>query len=184
MPIRKKSSKSSKSSRSNSIEAEKCASTYCKNVYPKQLEEIKKKMSEKVTNKMTKNFSPSHKKIFIKNFNKCLFKKNKKLKEIENKNCKNMYCNKTCKNTLFEKGNKMSKAALKSFKNHLAAGINNPKTLKSAYKQSVKMLTHIRHNIFGNKKNVLKGNFYEKLSPKTVNKLKKEGAISGCTLKT
>jgi len=42
----------------------------------------------------------------------------------------------------------------------------------------------MRSDIFGNKTNVLKNDFYEKLPQTIVKKLKKEGAISGCTLKS
>ena len=140
-------------------------------------------MSKNLTIKMTKNMGASQKKIFIKNFNKTLFAKNKKLKEIENKNCINMYCNKTCKNTLFEKGSKTSKTALKSFKNHMSASITNPRILKSVHKKSSIILNKIRSDIFGKKQNVLKNDFYEKIPQITVKKLKKEGAISGCTVK-
>ena len=41
-------------------------------------------------------------------------------------------------------------------------------------------MTKRRKDIFKNKTSVLKDNFYEGLKPKTLKKLKKEGAISGC----
>ena len=37
-----------------------------------------------------------------------------------------------------------------------------------------------RKNMFCNKTSALKDGFYEGLKPKTLKKLKKEGAISGC----
>ena len=36
--------------------------------------------------------------------------------------------------------------------------------------------------MFGNKTTVLKNGFYEKLTSKTVKKLKEKGALSGCTI--
>lgn len=44
------------------------------------------------------------------------------------------------------------------------------------------MIINQRKGIFGKKTDVLKDSYYEKLGPKTIKKLKKEGATSGCTL--
>ena len=177
-----KSSKSSSKSNNNSSRKEKCVSTYCENVFPKKLEKLKKKISKNIIPKMTKNMIPSHKKIFIKNFNKSFFIKDKKTKEWEKQNCKNSFCNPKCKNTLFQEGTKIPKEVFKNAKLHLTHTIKDPKLSAKAYKDTVKIFKKMRQHIYGEKTNVLKNDFYEKLPLKTVNKLKKEGAISGCSL--
>ena len=178
----KKSSKSSSKNNDNSGRKEKCISSYCENVFPKKLEKFKKKISKKLIPRMTKNMSPSHKKMFIKNFNKSFFLKDKKTKEWEKQNCKNSYCNPKCKDTLFQEGTKIPKEVFKHSKSRLSHTIKEPKLFARTYKNTVKSLKHIRKHIFGEKKNILKNDFYEKLPLKTINKLKKQGAISGCSL--
>jgi hypothetical protein len=83
--------------------------------------------------------------------------------------CNMYYCNKTCKNTLFE------------------AGRNKYPPLPKEYaknKEMIALLTKLRKQtkkeLFGDKDNVLKDGFYEKLSPQKVKKLKQNGATSGC----
>ena len=185
MSITKKSSKSSSKSinnNNNSSRKEKCFSTYCENVYPKKLEKMKKKISKHIIPKMTKHMNASHKKMFVKNFNKSLFIKDKKGKEIEKQNCKNSFCNPKCKNTMFQEGNKIPKEVFTHAKLHLSHTIKDRKLSAKAYKVTAKTIKNMRANIFGNKTNVLKNDFYEKLPIKSVNKLKKEGAISGCSI--
>ena len=123
----------------------------------------------------------SQKKIFIENFNKTLFMKNKKITDWENKNCIRSYCNKKCKNTMFEEGTEIPEEVFKNMKEHLTNTLKNPKIVNDAYKQSIKIFNEMRHTLFGNKTNVLKNDFYEKLPQKTVKKLKGYGAISGCS---
>ena len=178
----KKSSKSISNSNNNSSRKDKCFSTYCKNVFPKRLEKIKKKISKKIITNMTKHMNASHKTMFIKNFNKSFFIKDKKTKDWEQQNCKRSFCNPKCKDTFFEEGNKISKEVFKNAKLHLSHTLKDPKQSAKAYKLATKTLKTIRKQIFGNKTNILKNDFYEKLPTKTVKKLKKEGAISGCTM--
>ena len=90
------------------------------------------------------------------------------LKLIANE-CKKQYCNKTCKNTLFE------------------AGRNKYPPLPKEYaknKEMTALITKVRKqtkkDMFGDKDDVLKDGFYEKLGRVKVNKLKKNGATSGC----
>ena len=133
----KKSSKSISNSNNNSSRKEKCYSTYCEKVYPKKLEKMKKTISKNILPKMTKHMNASHKKIFIKNFNKGFFVKDKKMKELENQNCKNSFCNPKCKKTLFEEGTKIPKEVFKNMKLHLSHTIKDPKSSTKAYKQSI-----------------------------------------------
>jgi len=67
------------------------------------------------------------------------------------KTCKEIFCNIGCKNTMFEEGKTLSNGFMKKQK--------IDKDMKSIYE-------NIRKKIFGNKSNVLKDNFYEKLSQK------------------
>jgi hypothetical protein len=83
--------------------------------------------------------------------------------------CNMYYCNKTCKNTLFEAGrNKYPPLPKKYAKNKEMTAL-----LTKLQKQTKK-------DLFGDKDDVLKDGFYEKLSPQKVKKLKQNGATSGC----
>lgn len=83
--------------------------------------------------------------------------------------CKKYYCNKTCKNTLLEAGrNKYPPLPKEYAKNKEMTAL-----LTKLQKQSKK-------DLFGDKDNVLKDGFYEKLSPQKVKKLKQNGATSAC----
>ena len=93
-----------------------------------------------------------------------------KLEEDLREQCKKGYCNEDCKDTLFQDGS-LPPAVLKSFK-----GTKEQKGLFKAIIQTK------RNEIFGKKKSVLKGSFYEGIPEKDVARLKKEGATSGCTL--
>ena len=83
-------------------------------------------------------------------------------------NCVSSYCNPGCKNTFYEEGTKLSKGYFKRMKI----------TKKNDYLR--KFFEWDRKRAFGKKTNVLKDDFYEKISKQKVNKLKKIGAISGC----
>jgi len=82
--------------------------------------------------------------------------------------CAKYFCNEGCKNTIFEDGpsDKLSNGFRKIFKNN---------------KELIKMMEKTRKELFGNKTTVLKDGFFEGIKPKSLKKLKKEGAISGCT---
>ena len=90
------------------------------------------------------------------------------LKKIPSE-CNMYYCNKTCKNTLFEAGKNKYPPL--------------PKVLTSNKKLKALMTNIDKQNkkvLFGDKDNVLKDGFYEKLSPQKVKRLKQNGATSGC----
>lgn len=154
---------------------EKCVKTKC---------ELVAKDAIKVTKKIKKIFVDSYKqkikkckteknnkectnleetKKFLKKINKNSDKINKKTRKLAISNCKFIYCNKeNCKDTLFEPG-------------------KNPSIMnKIKNKNLIKLFEEKRKQIFGKKTDVLKDGFYEKLKPSEIEKLKKQGAISGC----
>jgi len=96
----------------------------------------------------------------------------KKQRETEPNKLRKLYqlgnCNINCKNTLLEPGspNQIPKSMRKEY--------NNDKRL-------IKTFTKKRKDIFKNKRNVLKDNFYKNMPEETKQNLMKEGAISECT---
>ena len=87
-------------------------------------------------------------------------------KKMELDNCKKVYCNPGCKDTIWEDG--------------------EPDTLPVGLRKQLRHKVLIDFNIrkrkdmFGTRKSVLKDGFYEGFSATTVKKMKREGAISGC----
>jgi len=153
-----------------------CVKNYCGKVFLKRTRKISKKM-EKIFVKLIKpkDKNPTRKE---KNKYEKLKKKMKKIFKITKKkereyieNCKKGYCNPGCKDTFFEQGSKTPEGAFDEAKKQ---GIYN--------KMFIKTIKKMRKEIFGKKKNVLKNDMYEKLSKKDVKTLRKQGAISGCTL--
>ncbi len=133
---------------------------------------IKEKKSENTT--FLKGFFGEMKKT-LKLMNKDSYKK----KEIEKmkKVCENAYCNKGCKETLFQKGapNKLPNNVVNKIKKNKITD-KNKKALSS-------FLLETRKVMFGKKSDVLKNDFYSGLKNSNVKKMKKNGAISGCTLR-
>ena len=134
-----------------------CAQKFCPKFVIRQKNTIKK---------MTASFS--------KEFNMKPMNKSKKAKfnsQVEGrlkKACIKGYCNPTCKGTIFEAGKKY------------------PKSLEITLKKkpfAIKFSKYMRQKIFGKKSNVLKNGFYNKIEKKNVNTIKKQGAISACSLK-
>jgi len=82
----------------------------------------------------------------------------------ETKRCAKLYCNVGCKDTIFQDG---------------PASVL-PASMRKRTPGITELLSASRKTIFGKKKSVLKNNFYEKISAKTLKQLHKEGAISGC----
>lgn len=91
--------------------------------------------------------------------------KKKSRKSLMN-SCKSLHCNPGCKNTLLEPGKTISKGYLQRVK---------------MSQRTKKFMIEQRKNRFGDKLNVLKNDFSDKLDPYQVNDLKKRGAISACT---
>lgn len=172
----KKNSKNN--SNNNSTSTNSCSTNYCENVFPKKM----KIMMDKVKNNMRKKMSPEQKKIF----NKTLQTNSQQAKdmlEYQKELCNDSYCNPTCKGTIFEPGTKIPNAVFTKGKKLLSLQLKNtPKMIPKANKTFNHIMTNMRQNIFGTKKNVLKDGFYEKLPSDKVKLLKKEGAISGCAI--
>jgi len=97
-------------------------------------------------------------------------KKVKEGKDLELSICRKLYCNKGCKESIFEEGNPnvLPSSLIKKYKNK---------------KATIDFLTHQRKKVFGKKTSVLKDDFYDGLKPSDIKKLQKEGAISGCVQK-
>lgn len=126
--------------------------------------------------KTCKQFCKKYKKKSIKNmfFSKSLDKKSMQTKRREflktiHRQCKIRYCNKTCKNTLLQPGRSNYPPLHRDF--------TSPKHLKTLM---LRVQKENKEKLFGKKDTVLNNGFYEKLGRKEVNKLKKNGAISGC----
>ena len=101
--------------------------------------------------------------------------RSKKSRANSKKECIKGYCNPDCKNTLFQAGKEMPSSV---FANASKKGIKGKgvAVVKS-------FLTLTRKRMFGNKTDVLKNSFYNKLPAKNVTRARKQGALSGCTLK-
>jgi len=94
----------------------------------------------------------------------------KKALQKAKKECMKGYCNPDCKNTIFQAGKEIPSGAYHG----IAAKAKAP--LK-------RMLEPLRKRIFGNKTNVLKNSFYNRLPATNVTRAKKQGALSGCSIK-
>jgi hypothetical protein len=170
---RKLGRKSRKVRRGGSNNKTTCENTFCK----KYLEYI-----SKMTNKMNDNLVKMYEKIPLKDRTPDIINTLKKMKSkkmtkeklesirLGKEMCSNSFCNVGCKDTLFEPGTKVPDIIFQKMKN------KDPKFQK-VFKE---LMNNTRKNIFGNKTNVLKDNFYEKF--KDPDKIKKQGAISGCAL--
>lgn len=155
----------SKINNNNNKKINKCNTTYCGNRIEKKIhkEFLKfEKFQNKLINSKTRKYKNNNNKFFT-TMKKKISKKEKEKSLIEAKNqCRKLYCNINCKDTLLE-----------------------PKKLSKKFIKENKILVDImktkRKELFGNKTNVLENNFYNKLPKKTINKLHKEGALSLCT---
>lgn len=143
-----------------------CNNTYCGSLLDKQTkksfsnwENQQSKLKNKSNTK--KNKTKEQKELFKIFTKKITQKEKKKSLEDSRKVCKELYCNIGCKDTLLEP-NSLSKKYIKD------------------NKIIIDFMKEERKKIFGKKTNVLDDNFYNKLSKKTSNKLRKKGAISMC----
>ena len=113
--------------------------------------------------------TPENKKKFNAAMKKNMDKHNKKIIKRIADDCNKQFCNKTCKNTLLEAGRNTYPPIPKS--------LTKDNKLK---KLILDLQKNTKKRLFGNKDNVLKDGFYEKLSSVKVNQLKKDGAESAC----
>ena len=142
----------------------KTCKQFCK-AYEKKYFAFQKKLLVALGKEMT----PENKKKFNAAMKKNMSKNNKKIIKIIASDCKKQFCNKTCKNTMLEAG--------KNTYPPLPKILTKNKKLK---KFMLDLQKQTKKRLFGDKDNVLKDGFYEKLSPVKVTQLKKDGATSGC----
>jgi hypothetical protein len=151
---------------------QKCLDTKCKmwmkKAYFEKIKEIyNKKIDELEKDKLkctSKNCAKIEKQIKIK---KALLKYLNVDKKTELQMCGMYYCNEGCKHTIWQDGpaNKLPDGLKKSFKKDV---------------MMIKYFTNLRKEMFGKKTSVLKNHFYEKIPAKTLKRIKRQGAISGC----
>ena len=166
-------------------EIEKCKKKVCGNDYIKKQRELSKSMVKGLMSHIMnkKDISDEERKRSIKNIKNInkkadiVFKKNK---EQLKKECERRYCNPNCKYTVFENGKKLSENTKKKLAEEFK--MKKPNRTKKDIDNFLYSLISIRKSIFKNKKSVLKNSFYSKLDKKTVENMKKKGAISGCSL--
>ena len=148
-----------------------CEDTFCKEYHKKML-----KFSKEIIEKLMLQFKKKN------NSNEIIQEKiNKLKKEIEDKfktkefikqskeTCKNAFCNPECKGTIFQNGEFPKEVKQKFSK------IKNGKI-------SLEYLKKYRDELFKNKKTIIKDSFYNGLKRKNIKNLKKDGALSGCTI--
>ena len=133
---------------------ERCEKTYCGNAF--------QKLSEKVSMRIANTFKlPKHNKDkMIKGL------RSKKSRDTLKKECIKGYCNPGCKNTIFQAGKNMPEAVYNKVDLN-ARGV----------------ISMLRKKIFGKRTNVLKNSFYNKLPAKNITRARKQGALSGCSIK-
>ena len=135
-------------------------------------EKCEKKICPKFEKKVTLASQKLYKKLTQQKANTKITKK--LIQERSNKirkTCAKTYCNPGCKGTIFEKGKDISPSAI----NNAGLTPKNKKILKE-------ILTDIRKDLFKGKNNVLNQNFYEETPKKKVAQLKKQGALSLCSI--
>jgi hypothetical protein len=156
-----------------------CEHTFCKIYTKKIIKSTKDMLKKEIDNKKIKikNAKTKKNKENLKlSLNFLLYaKKNLNKENLFHKECKKIYCNPGCKETIFENGNlsKYSKEIEKKY---------SKKIFDKIGKSIIKKLKKQRKEIFKDKNSVLKNSFYNGLKKEDVIKLKKKGAISGCTL--
>jgi len=156
-----------------------CEDTFCKEFTKKIIKSTKDMLKKEIDNKKIKIKNAQTKKIkenlkFSLDF--LLYaKKNINADKSFHKECKKIYCNPGCKETIFENGNfsKYSKEIEKKY---------SKKIFEKIGKNIIKKLKKQRKEIFKDKNSVLKNSFYNGLKKEDVTKLKKKGALSGCTI--
>ena len=179
-------SKSSSSSSSSSNDIKECENKFCKSYFPSSMQNIITGINKEFEKRFTHKMSADKKKEYFKK-EKELANKKKTVKEIKEEarnekksfnDCMSLYCNKGCKNTIYEDGDK--------FSDELEAYQRND--LKKTFKNNKKLINMIidgskeqRALLFKKKTSVLNDNFYNKTSKKTLKILKRKKAISACT---
>jgi hypothetical protein len=156
---RKKNNKSNNTN--NKTRVKRCMDTFAEKKIKYWTDDYSKEIKKLEKNK---NLTKEEEKLLIK-----LKKQRKNQINTLKKNYKLYNCNINCKNTLLEPGppNEIPKYMHKEFHNS---------------KELIKIFTKRRKEVFKNKRNVLKDNFYENIPEQEKKNLLKEGAISACFL--
>lgn len=141
---------------------ERCESVYC----GKTFEQGSDKMAVKVGKKLglpKQSIDDMLKKL-----------RSKKSRLTSKKECIKAHCNPECKGTLFQAGKELLPSVY----------ANASKKIKGKGVAILKsILNSTRKRMFGNKTDVLNNSFYNKLPAKNVTRARKQGALSGCTMK-
>ena len=159
-----------------------CEDTFCKIYTKKIMKSVKDILKKEIENTKIKikNAKPAKMKENLKFSLNFLLncKKNINKNKSFHKQCKKIYCNPSCTETIFENGN-FSKYSKEIEKKYSEEKLSYSGKLE---RNLIKKFKKQRKEIFKDKNSVLKNSFYNGLKKETINKLKKKGAISGCTL--
>jgi hypothetical protein len=137
-----------------------CKTQFCPAHVERRKKHIRRftaKLAHKIKNKNKRN-------IFIKDVENNHITRDKEF----TKQCERIYCNPTCKDTMFQSGR------------HLPTRLD--KELRNSSPATAKVVKQMRREMFGKKTNVLRDGFYERLPDKDVNNVRAKGAQSGCTI--
>ena len=149
------------------MSVKECENKFCKE-YIKKIIDLEMKIGKKLSN--NSKLSMEDKKKAEKKY---LEKIEKHKKDILNK-CKLGFCNPTCKGTIFQNGENFPKET----KNQLKKNLPN----KKMSEKIIKIMIEYRKTLFKDEKSIIKNGFYKKLKKNNIKKLKKNGALSGCSL--
>ena len=138
---------------------EHCKKTFCPKMLIRQRKTLKK-----IGNTFAKAFKGKP----LKGMNSMLNTPKMRKKMLDS--CVKGYCNPSCKNTMFEAGKDFPKPLEKELKGQKRGD------------EVLNIIKRMRKSIFGKKNTVLKNDFYNGISKKNTKRLKKDGAISGCTV--
>lgn len=146
--------------------------TRCKKRYCPKFALRQKQLTEKLTKNLTRKVKGGLKNKELEKLIKNIIKSTSNSKTLDKKlleGCVTGYCNPSCKDTIFQAGSQFPKSVESQLKKEKHGDI------------VLDIIKKTRKNIFGNKKNVLVNDFYKDLPKDKVDKIQKQGAISGCT---
>ena len=137
-----------------------CKTHFC----PRHVEQRKRRI-RKFTMKLARNIKNKVKrKMFIKDV-----KNNYATRDEEfTRQCEKIYCNPTCKDTMFQSGRNIPSRL--------------EKELRQTSDATADLVKQMRREMFDKKTNVLRDGFYMRLPEKDIENAKANGAQSGCTI--
>ena len=156
---------SDKSDKSDKLK-KTCEKKFCEK-YIKKVTKFSLALVKKLMDNSKIKIDDKKRKKLNKNIKSDLKKKEKELQKV----CSMAHCNPTCKGTIFENGN--SNVLPNEFKKQMKNKKND---------KLIEMLIKMRKELFKDKKSIIKDGFYISLKKSTVKKIKKDGAISGCSV--